>query len=145
MITARGQHVGGATVLWSDAIDELGTLSDRAKAKVEARWAKDGSEINTMTRRSNRLAAVDLASVPWAIDPHSRRRSSTERRDTRHEVYLETWLTAEEDTAPIDRFFARHFPLLQRNPLTESEQFTFVKRTDPQRLPRLDTGVGGSS
>ena len=57
-------------------------------------------------------------------------------------MYLETWLTAAEDTAPIDRCAARHFPLLQRNPLTESEQFTFVKRTDPQRLPRLDT-VGG--
>ena len=144
VITARGQHVGGATVLWSDAIDELDALSDRAKAKVEARWAKDGSETTTMTRRSGRLAAVDwppfLGQSILIADGDLQ--LSVETRG--HEVYLETWLAAAEDTAPIDRFFARHFPLLQRNPLTESEQFTFVKRTDPQRLPpRLDTGVGG--
>ncbi len=144
VITAKGQHIGGHMVLWADPLESFDVTSERARAKLEARWAKDGAQRTEVRRVYGSLAAVDwppfLSSAILVAGGNLQ--ISVEARG--HEIHLETWLHEHEDLKAVDEFFARHFPLLGRNPMTQSETLSFVRRTHPSKLPpRLDTGMGG--
>ena len=144
MITSRGQHIGGTMVLWGDPIEQFDILGDRAQAKIQVRWDKDGAQRTQIKRVYGRLAAVDWP--PFLsraiLIAQGDLQLSVEARG--HEIHIETWLRADEDMNPVHSFFERHFPLLQQNPLTQSETLSFVRRTNPKRIPpKLDTGIGG--
>ena len=144
VITARGQHIGGTMVLWADPIDQFNILGEKAQAKIQNRWDKDGALHTEVKRIYGRLAAVDWP--PFLsraiLIANGNLQLSVESRG--HEIHIETWLRANEDLEAINLFFERHFPLLRRNPLTQSETLSFVRRAEPKRLPpKLDTGLGG--
>ena len=131
-------------VLWGDPIDQFNMLNDKAQAKIQTRWDKDGARQTDVRRVYGRLAAVDWP--PFLsraiLVAKGNLQMSVEPRG--HEIHIETWLRADEDLSPINSFFERHFPLLRQNPLTQSETLSFVQRSDPKRLPpKLDTGLGG--
>jgi hypothetical protein len=144
LVTERGQHIGGETVIWSDPIADFNIGSARTIQKLQQRWEKDEAVTTPVRRLYGRLAAVDWP--PFLGGPilvgDGELQINVEARG--HEIHLEAWLTQDESEEGLHRFFERHFPMLGRQPLSQSESVAFIRRLNPQALPpRLDSGVGG--
>jgi hypothetical protein len=143
VITNRGRHIGSDAVIWADPIESIDIGNDRLLVKLNQRWKRDGEVSTTMRRLYGRLAAVDWP--PFLSGPilTARGKFQIHVEARGHEVLLETWLREGEDESLVRQFFAQHFPLLKRYPLTETQDFTFVRRQDPAQLPpKLNSGIG---
>ena len=143
VVTKKGQHIGGDSVIWSDPLDAFELGGDRSLNKLRARWAKDGEQVTTMRRVYGRLAAVDWPPFLSGAVLVAEGDLQISVEASGHEVLLETWLREDEDEEVIAAFFAQHFPILGAHPLRQSETLTFVRRAEPTKLPpKLNTGVG---
>ncbi len=143
VVTKKGQHIGGDSVIWSDPLDAFEIGGDRILNKLRARWSKDGEQVTTMRRIYGRLAAVDWPPFLSGSVLVAEGDLQISVEASGHEVLLETWLREDEDDAVIAAFFAQHFPILGAHPLRQSETLTFVRRTEPTKLPpKLNTGIG---